>query len=175
MLLYEFKADLEAYFATRPDSKVKTLAELIAFNKANAAAEMPYFGQEILEMAEKKGPLTEKAYLDALAKNHDVTRTRGIDAVIDTEKLDALVTIANGPAWPIDLVNGDAYTGGASSPAAVAGYPSITVPAGNVHGLPVGLLFFGKAWSEPKLIALAYAFEQATKARRAPAFATSVP
>ena len=175
VLLYEFKADLEAYFATRPDSKVKTLAELIAFNKANAAAEMPYFGQEILEMAEKKGPLTEKAYLDALAKNHDVTRTRGIDAVIDTEKLDALVTIANGPAWPIDLVNGDAYTGGASSPAAVAGYPSITVPAGNVHGLPVGLLLFGKAWSEPKLIALAYAFEQATKARRAPAFATSVP
>lgn len=175
VLLYEFKADLEAYFASRPGSRVKTLAELIAFNKANAAVELPYFGQEILELAEKKGPLTEKAYLDALAKNHEVTRTKGIDAVMDAEKLDALVTIANGPSWPIDLVNGDAYTGGASSPAAVAGYPSITVPAGDVHGLPVGVLFFGKAWSEPKLIAIAYAYEQATKARRAPAFKASVP
>ncbi|MGK2857107.1 MAG: amidase [Thermoanaerobaculia bacterium] len=175
VLLYEFKTDLEAYLENRPGSKVKTLAELIAFNKANAAVELPYFGQEILEMAEKKGPLTEKAYLDALAKNHEVTRTKGIDAVMDAEKLDALVTIANGPSWPIDLVNGDAYTGGASSPAAVAGYPSITVPAGDVHGLPIGVLFFGKAWSEPKLIAVAYAFEQATKARRAPEFKTSVP
>ncbi|MCM2316568.1 MAG: amidase [Thermoanaerobaculia bacterium] len=175
VLLYEFKTDLEAYFADRPGSRVKTIAELIAFNKANAAVELPYFGQEILELAEKKGPLTEKAYLDALAKNHEVTRTKGIDAVIDAGKLDALVTIANGPSWPIDLVNGDAYTGGASSPAAVAGYPSITVPAGDVHGLPVGVLFFGKAWSEPRLIAIAYAFEQATKARRAPAFKASVP
>jgi amidase len=153
---------------------VKTIAELIAFNKANADREMPYFGQEILEMAEKKGPLTEKAYLDALAKNHEITRTKGIDAVIDAEKLDALVTIANGPAWPIDPVNGDAYTGGASSPAAVAGYPSITVPAGQVMGLPVGVLFFGKAWSEPKLIGLAYAFEQATKAFRPPDFRKTV-
>lgn len=175
VLLYEFKADLEAYFASRPGSRVKTLAELIAFNKANASVELPYFGQEIVELAEKKGPLTEKAYLDALAKNHEVTRTKGIDAAMDAGKLDALVTIANGPSWPIDLVNGDAYTGGASTPAAVAGYPSITVPAGDVHGLPVGVLFFGKAWSEPRLIAIAYAFEQATKARRAPEFKASVP
>jgi amidase len=174
VLLYEFKADLEAYLANRPGAGVKTIAELIAFNKANADREMPYFGQEILEMAEKKGPLTEKAYLDALAKNHEITRTKGIDAVIDAEKLDALVTIANGPAWPIDPVNGDAYTGGASSPAAVAGYPSITVPAGQVMGLPVGVLFFGKAWSEPKLIGLAYAFEQATKAFRPPDFRKTV-
>jgi amidase len=175
VLLYEYKTDLEAFFANRPGSKVKTIADLIAFNKANAPAELQYFGQEILEMADKKGPLTEQAYLDALAKNHEVTRTKGIDALIDAEKLDALVSIANGPAWPIDHVNGDAYTGGASTPAAVAGYPSISVPAGDVQGLPVGLLFYGKAWSEPKLIALAYSFEQATKARKAPAFAASVP
>jgi len=175
VLLYEYKTDLEAYLANRPGSKVKTLADLIAFNKEHASAEMPYFGQEILEMANKKGPLTEKAYLDALAKNHEVTRTKGIDAVMDAEKLDALVSIANGPAWPIDHVNGDAYTGGASTPAAVAGYPSITVPAGDVQGLPVGLLFYGKAWSEPKLIALAYAFEQATKAHKAPKFPDRVP
>jgi amidase len=175
VLLYEYKTDLEAFLANRPGSKVKTIADLIAFNKEHASAEMPYFGQEILEMADKKGPLTEKAYLDALAKNHEVTRTKGIDAVIDAEKLDALVSIANGPSWPIDHVNGDAYTGGASTPAAVAGYPSITVPAGDVQGLPVGLLFYGKAWSEPKLIALAFAFEQATNARKVPAFAASVP
>jgi amidase len=170
VLLYEFKSDLESYLAARPASKVKTIADIITFNNANAAAEMPYFGQEILEMAAKKGPLTEKAYLDALAKNHDVTRKNGIDAVIDANKLDALVAITNGPAWPIDLVNGDAYTGGASTPAAVAGYPSISVPAGQVLRLPVGLLFFGKAWSEPRLIALAYAFEQATKAVAEPKY-----
>lgn len=170
VLLYEFKADLEAYLAARPGARVKTLDELIAFNKANADREMPYFGQEIIEMAAKKGPLTDKAYLDALAKNHEVTRTKGIDAVIDANKLDALVSIANGPSWPIDLANGDAYTGGSSTPAAVAGYPSITVPAGQVHRLPVGILFFGKAWSEPKLISLAYAFEQATHAWSEPKY-----
>lgn len=170
VLLYEFKADLEAYLAARPGAKLKTIDDLIAFNKANAEKELPYFGQEIFEMAAKKGPLTDKEYLDALAKNHEVTRTKGIDAVIESHKLDALVAIANGPSWPIDLVNGDAYTGGASSPAAVAGYPSITVPAGQVLGLPVGLLFFGKAWSEPKLIGLAYAFEQTTKAWSEPKF-----
>jgi amidase len=170
VLLYEFKADLETYLASRPGGVVRNLPELIAFNKANDTRELAWFGQEILEQAEKKGPLTDRAYLDALEKDRRLMRDEGIDKVMDDEKLDALVAIANGPAHVTDLVNGDAFTGGSSSPAAIAGYPSITVPAGYVSGLPVGVLFFGRAWSEPTLIKFAYSFEQATKARTAPQF-----
>jgi amidase len=170
VLLYEFKADLEAYFASRPGAAVKTLADLIAFNGKNADREMPFFGQEIVERAAKKGPLTEKAYLDALAKCRELTREKGIDAVLAKHKLDALLVLTNGPAHMTDLINGDSFSGSSSSPAAVAGYPTITLPAGWVHGLPVGVSFIGTAWSEPVLIKLAYGLEQALKARKAPRF-----
>ena len=169
VLLYEFKADLNVYLAARPGAP-KTLKELIAFNEQHRDREMPYFEQEIFEMAEKKGPLTSKEYLDALAKCRELSRSKGIDAVMDKHKLDALVAITSGPAWPIDLVSGDRYTGGSSTAAAVAGYPHVTVPGGFLHGLPVGISFFGRAWSDAKLIGLAYAYEQATKKRRAPMF-----
>jgi amidase len=174
LLLYEFKADLELYLASRPGARVKTLADLIAFNRANAARELPFFGQELLERAATKGPLSEQAYLDVLKKNLDLSRTHGIGAVMDSEQLDALVAITNGPAQLTDLVNGDARAGGSTSPAAVAGYPSITVPAGAVHGLPVGISFFGRAFSEPTLIRLAYAFERVTLARKPPAYKPTV-
>jgi amidase len=131
---------------------------------------MPYFGQDLLIKAQGKGPLTEKAYRDALAKNHRLTRKEGIDLVMDKNKLDALIAPTGGPPWPTDWVNGDHFTGGYSSASAVAGYPHITVPAGYVFGLPVGISFFGRAWSEPALIKFAYAFEQATRARRTPEF-----
>lgn len=167
VLLYEFNADLEAYLAARPGTHARTITDLIAFNREQSEREMPYFGQEIFEKADKKGPLTEQAYLDALQKSQSLMR-EGIDSALRGQKLDALVAITNGPAHLTDLVNGDAYTGGSSSPAAVAGYPSITVPAGFVHGLPVGISFVGAAWSEPVLIRLAYAFEQAARARRPP-------
>ena len=170
VLLYEFKADLAAYLNGRPDAKIRGVADLIAFNDRHREQEMPYFGQEILEKAARKGPLTDKAYAEALKKNHELTRTKGIDAALAGYRLDALAAITSGPAHPTDLVNGDANTGGSSSPAAVAGYPSITVPAGFVSGLPVGISFFGRAWSEPTLIRLAYAYEQATRARRPPRF-----
>ncbi len=170
VLLYEFKADLELYLATRSGARVKTLAELIAFNRANAAREMRFFGQELLERAEKKGPLSEQAYLDALRKNLELNRSQGIDAVMDAEQLDALVAITTGPAHLTDLVNGDPFTQSSTSPAAVAGYPSITVPAGDVLGLPVGIAFFGRAFSEPTLIRLACAFERVTLARKPPAY-----
>lgn len=167
VLLYEFKADLEAYLAARPGTHARTITDLIAFNREQSEREMPYFGQEIFEKADKKGPLTEQAYLDALQKSQSLMR-EGIESALRGQKLDALVAITNGPAHLTDLVNGDAYTGGSSSPAAVAGYPGITVPAGFVHGLPVGISFVGAAWSEPVLIRLAYAFEQAAHARRPP-------
>jgi len=171
VLLYEFKAGLNEYFAQLGvGAKVRTLADLIAFNTAHKSEELPYFGQEILEQAEKRGPLTDKKYLDALAKTRLNTRAKGIDAIMDAHKLDALVAPTNGPAWLIDLVNGDADSGGSSSPAAESGYPSITVPAGYASGLPVGISFFGRAWSEAKLIRIAYSFEQAANARRAPTY-----
>jgi amidase len=170
VLLYEFKTDLEAYFAGRPGAAVRTLADLIAFNEKNADREMPFFGQEILEQAVKKGPLTEKAYLDALAKNHRLMRAEGIDAVLAKHKLDALVVLTNGPAHMTDLVNGDSFSGSSSSPAAVAGYPTITLPAGWVYGLPVGVSFIGTAWSEPVLIKLAFGLEGALGMRKAPRF-----
>ena len=169
VLLYEFKADLNAYLAglgSRAPSR--SLADLIAFNERNREREMPYVGQEIFVMAQKKGPLTTRAYRLALAKNHRVSRNEGIDAVMAKHRLDAIVAPTGGPAWPTDLLNGDHFTGGSSTMAAVAGYPSVTVPAGFVHGLPVGISFFASAYSEPTLIKVAYALEQTFKARTAP-------
>ena len=174
VLLYEFKADLNAYLAALPPNvRVRSLADVIRFNEEHRDREMPYFGQELLERAEKKGPLTSPEYRKALAKNHRLSRAEGIDATLKKHKLDALVAPTGGPVWCTDLVNGDHYTGGYSSASAVAGYPHITVPAGQAFGLPVGLSFFAGAWSEPALLKFAYAFEQATKARRAPKYPPS--
>jgi amidase len=171
VLLYEFKADVNKYLGgLSPNVKTRTLADLIKFNEENRDREMPYFGQELFEKAQKKGPLTSEKYRKALARNHRMSRTQGIDAVIARHKLDAVIAPTGGPVWPTDLVNGDHFTGGYSTASAVAGYPHITVPAGQAFGLPVGLSFFAGAWSEPVLIRLAYAFEQATKARRGPQF-----
>ena len=171
VLLYEFKTDLEKYLATR-GGEHKTLADLIQFNEDNAAREMPYFKQEIFEQAAKKGPLTERAYIQALRKSKLLTQKNGIDAVMDKNKLDAVVAPSNAPTWMIDTVNGDCGSGyvSSSSLAAVAGYPNITVPAGFERELPLGISFFGRAWSEATLIKLAYSFEQASKARRQPKF-----
>lgn len=171
VLLYEFKADLNSYLASLgPGAPVKSLKEIIDFNEQFRDREMPYFGQELFIKAQAKGPLTDKAYRNALAKNLRMSRKEGIDAVMNKHKLDALIAPTGGPPWPTDWVNGDHFTGGYSSASAVAGYPHITLPAGYVFGLPVGISFFGRAWSEPTLIKFAYAFEQATKARRAPKF-----
>jgi amidase len=171
VLLYEFKADLNAYLARLgPTAPVRSLKDVIAFNEKNRDREMPYFGQDIMIRAEEKGPLTSKKYLQALRKNHLLTRAQGIDFVIKKHRLDALIAPTGGPPWPTDWLNGDHFTGGYSSASAVAGYPHITVPAGYVFGLPVGISFFGGAYSEPALIKIAYAFEQATKARRPPKF-----
>lgn len=175
VLLYEFKADLNAYLSQiDADLPVHSLKELIEFNEKNREKEMPFFGQDIFIKSEEKGPLTEKAYLDALHNNHSLSREKGIDFALQRHKLDAIVARTGGPAWLTDLVNGDHYTGGYSSASAVSGYPHITVPAGFVSGLPVGISFFASAYSEPELIKLAYAFEQATKARRAPEYSPSV-
>jgi amidase len=171
VLLYEFKADLNAYLAgLGPDAAVRSLKEIIAFNGKHRDREMQYFEQEIFIEAESKGDLTDKAYRKALSKNLRLSRKEGIDSVMDRHRLDALIAPTGGPAWPIDLINGDHFSGGCSTPAAVAGYPHVTVPAGFVFGLPVGISFFGRAYSEPILIRIAYAFEQATKHRRPPGF-----
>jgi len=176
VLMYEFKADLNAYLGQlKPNVTVRSLADVIAFNTKNADRELRYFGQEIMISSQKKGPLTEKKYLDALAKNHRAMGQQGIDATMAKFKLDAIVAPTQGPAALIDLVNGDPNGGGSfTSPAAVAGYPHVTVPMGFVHGLPVGLSFVGRAWSEPTLLKLSYAFEQASPARRKPTFAPTV-
>ena len=175
VLLYEFKHDLDAYLATTPETVTsRTLADLIAFNEANNERVMPYFGQELFEAAQAKGPLKDEAYLEALADNHRLARDEGIDATLNAYQLDAIVAPTGGPAWPTDWVNGDHYGGASSSPAAVAGYPNITVPAGYVFGLPVGISFIGGAWQEPTLLRLAYAFEQATLLRQPPAYLESV-
>jgi len=175
VFLYELKTNLNKYLERLgPSAPVKNLREVIAFNEKNRDKEMPFFGQDIFVHSEAKGPLLEKEYVDALAKNRLLARAEGIDAVMDKHKLDALVAPTGSPAWPTDLVNGDHSGGGSSNAAAVAGYPNINVPAGNLWGLPVGLSFFGRAWSEPTLIRLAYAFEQATKARITPKFLPTV-
>ena len=175
VFLYELKTNLNKYLERLgPSAPVKNLKEVIAFNEKNRDKEMPFFGQDIFVHSEAKGPLSEKEYVDALAKNRLLARAEGIDAVMDKHKLDALVAPTGSPAWPTDLVNGDHSGGGSSNAAAVAGYPNINVPAGNLWGLPVGLSFFGRAWSEPTLIRLAYAFEQATKARITPKFLPTV-
>ncbi len=171
VLLFEFKADLNTYLAELgPRAPVHSLKEIIEFNERNKEKEMPYFGQELFIRAQAKGPLTSRDYLRALRKNHLLSRAQGIDFVMKKNRLDALIAPTGGPAWPTDWINGDHFTGGYSSASAVAGYPHITVPAGYVFGLPVGISFFGSAWSEPKLIKYAYAFETATKARRPPRF-----
>ena len=171
---YELKADLAAYLARRGNTSVKSLKNVIEFNERNRDREMPYFGQDIFLKSEQKGPLNTKEYLDALALNHKLSRAEGIDFIMDKFKLDALVAPTAGPAWLTDLVNGDHAAGGSSSAAAVAGYPNINVTAGYLWGLPVGISFFGRAWSEPTLLKIAYSFEQLTKARQKPRFLPTI-
>jgi amidase len=167
VLLYELKDGLNKYLAQRPGLKVRTLADVIAFNERNADREMPYFGQELFVRAQAKGPLSESKYRKALERARKLARD-GIDKVLQEHKLDAIIAPTGSPAWVTDLVNGDSYLGSSSTPAAVAGYPSITVPMGSVQGLPVGLSFVGTAWSEGQLLRLAYAYEQGTMHRRPP-------
>lgn len=169
VLLYEFKADLEAYLA-KSGAPVKTLAELIEFNKKNASTEMPYFAQELFEKAQAKGPLSDAAYIEARTKARKLAGPEGIDATLKSNKLDALIAPSMSSAWLTDPISGDHFTGAGYGAAAVAGTPSITVPMGDSHGLPLGITFMGPAWSEARLIELAYSFEQATKARKAPQF-----
>lgn len=170
VMAYEFKAGLNAYLAALPNGEIRSLADLIAFNEAHAGEEMPYFGQERLIEAQRRGSLSEDRYQEAHAVAQRLSREEGIDRAMDTDDLDAVIAPTGGPAWVIDHVNGDHFSGGSSSLAAVAGYPNITVPAGYVQGLPVGLSFFGRAWSEPTLIRIAYAFEQASRHRQQPVF-----
>jgi len=178
VLLYELKADLAAYLARRGGTStgrsIKSLKDVIDFNEQNRGREMPFFGQDLFIKAEQKGPLSSKEYLDALEMNHRLSRAEGIDFVMDKYKLDALVAPTGGTAWLTDLINGDHSAGGSSSAAAVAGYPNINVTAGYVWGLPVGISFFGRAWSEPTLLKIAYSFEQLTKARQKPRFLRSI-
>jgi amidase len=176
VFMYELKADLAAYFARLGDTApVKSLKDVIEFNEKNKTKEMPYFGQDLFLKSQEKGPLTTKEYLDALANNRKLTRADGIDFVMDKFKLDALVAPTGGPAWLTDLINGDHSSGGSSNAAAVAGYPNINVTGGFLYGLPVGISFFGRAWSESTLLKIAYSFEQLTKARQKPMFLPSIP
>jgi len=174
VLLYEFKADLNKYLQEHPTTPLNSLEEIIEFNTKNADKEMPWFSQSIFEEAQEKGDLNSEEYLQALKDSKRFAGKEGIDALMDEHNLDALIAPTNGPSWSIDWVNGDRSSGGSSSPAAISGYPNITVPMGFVEGLPIGISFFGRAWSEPVLIEIAYAFEQATKHRRAPEFKKSL-
>ncbi len=175
VLQYELKADMKAYLdRLGPDAPVHTLKDIIEFNNNHKETEMPFFGQDIFIKAEARGALTSKEYLDALAKCHKLLRTDGIDAMMKKYRLDALIAPTDSPAWLTDLVDGDHFLGGSSQAAAVAGYPSVTVPAGFVDGLPIGISFFGRAWSEPVLVKLAYSFEQASKVRKPPEFKSTV-
>ncbi len=170
VLMYELKADLNTYLANRSGTQVRTLADVISFNDKNKDKEMPYFGQDLFLKAQEKGPLTDKEYVAALTANHSLSREHGIDGVIDKFHLDAILAPTGAPAWLTDLANGDHAVGGSSNAAAVAGYPNINVPAGFVFGMPVGISFFGRAWSEPALLKIAYGFEQLVKARKPPQF-----
>lgn len=171
VLLYEFKDGLNRYLARLPEgSPARSLRELIAYNERNRPREMPFFEQELLIQSEAKGPLTDARYLKMRDECLRVARKEGIDALVAKHRLDAIVTLTSGPAWLTDTINGDHDTGGCTTPAAVAGYPHITVPAGFYRGLPMGISFFGPAWSEPTLLKLAYSWEQMTKARRKPEF-----
>ncbi len=170
VLLYEFKADLNKYLQEHPSAPVKSMEQIIEFNKNNADKEMPWFAQEIFLQAQEKGDLTSEEYLTALKDSKRFAGKEGIDKLMEEHNLDAIIAQTNGPSWTIDWVNGDHFSGGSSSPAAISGYPNATVPMGFVHGLPIGISFFGKAWSEPKLLKIAYAFEQATNHRKSPGF-----
>jgi amidase len=172
VLQFEFKSDLNAYLETRRTGL--TLEKLIDFNDKHRDEEMPHFEQEIMLQSQKKGPLTDPAYRRALTKCQRLSRAEGIDAVLKKYNVDAIVAPTAGPAWLTDWVNGDHDIGGCSTPAAVAGYAHITVPAGLIHGLPVGLSFFGGAWSEPTLLKFAFAFEQASNARKPPRFLPTI-
>jgi len=175
VMRYEFKTDLNAYLAgLGPDAPVKTLEEIIAFNEANGDREMPYFQQEIMLQCQEKGPLTDSEYLEALAEVMRLSRDEGIDAVMAEHRLDAIVAPTGSPAWTSDPINGDRYHMGSSSPAAISGYPNITVPMGAFHGLPVNISIWGRAWSEPELLRIAYAYEHLTEHRRAPRFIPSL-
>jgi len=174
VLRYEFKAGLNAYLeALGPSAPIRSLADAIRFNEDNRDREMPYFGQEEFVASQAKGPLSEQTYLEAVERTRRLSGPEGIDAAMSRYGVDALVAPTGGPAWVIDVIDGDHFSGGSSGTAARAGYPNITVPAGFVMGLPIGISFFGRAWSEPALLKIAYAFEQATKIRRAPGFRTS--
>jgi amidase len=175
VLLHEFKHDLNAYLATRTGVPIRTLADAMRFNLEHAAEELAWFGQERFEQAEATAGLTDPKYLEALGRSHQLSRQQGIDAVLAEHRLDALVAPTGGPAWTIDLVDGDHFTTASSTAPAQAGYPIVTVPAGFSHGLPVNVSFIGTAWSEPVLIRLAYAFEQCTKVRRRPGFEPTLP
>jgi amidase len=171
VLLYELKADLAAYFATLgPAAPVKTLADVIAFNEAHRDREMPCFGQEFFLQAQAKGPLTDAAYVEALARNRRLSREEGLDAVMTEHKLDAIVAPTGGPAWLTDCVVGDHFGGASSTPPAVAGYPALTVPCGYSFDLPLGITFMARAWAEPTLFRLGYAYEQATRWRKPPQY-----
>jgi amidase len=174
LMLYEYKAGLNAYFSSRPDSPIQSIDDLIAFNEENAATEMPFFQQEHLLRAAEKGDLTDPEYLEALEKVTSNAR-EAVDNALADHELDAIMGVTGGPAWTIDVINGDHFGMGSSSPAAQSGYPNITVPAGFVGELPVGVSFFAGKFEEPKLISIAYAFEQATKVRKAPKFIKSIP
>ncbi|MBS2097029.1 amidase [Carboxylicivirga linearis] len=174
VLLCEFKDGVNKYLAAHPELPYKSLSDLIAFNKKNSKAEMPWFEQEIMEMSDQTNGLDDEKYMDAIKKCRELSQNKGIDKLIDSNKLDALMAPTNGAAWVIDFVNGDNFGGGSSQLAAISGYPSVTVPAGDIKGLPIGVSFFGKAWTESRLIQLSHAYEVASKKRIVPEFKTSL-